>query len=233
LLTNNTAVFQPVFQEGGFVPRPKKEGPPGYEPTVQFRPIPEFAQLVQAFARDHGLALGEAYKDLAALAIIGLDCRYFPLLNQMAKVMGGTNAVVHACLHVHAALRAAARVHGCKDLSEPLRTQFILETAAEVLALKEQSVQMDDLGFLPVHPAPPESSPPESPQPQPPQETPTVRRKVRNYGKRTPAESSAVGSAPEQQSESTARPAEPTGEQEAETEETTATYRPPEQPLPQ
>jgi hypothetical protein len=115
---------------------------------VQFRPVPALAALVKAFAEDHGLALNEAYKDLAALAVVGLDGRFFALLNQMAAAMGGANAFVHACLHVHAALEGAARLRGTPIHAEPERSLFVLGTVHDFLAGRQLEVQAEGIWFL-------------------------------------------------------------------------------------
>src|SRR4051794_9937138 len=83
------------------MPRPKRVGPPNYEPTVQFRPVPRLSQLVRPLAEREGLGLNEAYRNLAALAAVGLDVRYYPLINQLAQATGGTSAFTQACLRVH------------------------------------------------------------------------------------------------------------------------------------
>jgi hypothetical protein len=114
---------------------------------VQFRPIPALAQLVKPFADRHGVPLNELYKDLAALAIVGLDVRYFALLNQLAQAAGGANAFTHACLRVHAALSGAA-LAGQPLLSEPGRSLFVLRVVSAFLAGKGLTVDTSGLWFL-------------------------------------------------------------------------------------
>lgn len=128
------------------MPRPKREGGPGYEPTVQFRPPPTLAHLVRPFADRRGLALNEAYKDLAALAVVGLDVRYFDLVNQVALALGGANAFVQACLNIHSALKGAA-LKGQTLTLEPERSQFILKVVQDFVEDTGRQLAQLDLWF--------------------------------------------------------------------------------------
>jgi hypothetical protein len=157
---------------------------------VQFRPIPALAQLVKPLADRQGLALNEAYKDLAALAIIGLDVRYFGLVSQMALAMGGTNSFVHGCLQLHSALRGAA-IAGRPLSSEPARSRFVLEVVSDCLADKGLTVDTSGLWFLgqaePAGTGEGQPTAPEAPEPPPAAKTPTrstprMRRNIRTGG---------------------------------------------------
>src|SRR5687767_6279601 len=79
---------------------------------VAFRPGPDLGQLVGAFACRHTLNANAAYRDLAALAVVGLDNRHYTLLAQLAEVLVGDNTFVRACVSVHAALVGAAVARG-------------------------------------------------------------------------------------------------------------------------
>jgi hypothetical protein len=129
------------------VSRPRREGPPAYEPTVQFRPVPALSRMVKPLADSKGLALNEAYKNLAALAAVGLDVRYYDLVNQMAVAMGGVNAFVHACLKVYAALSGAA-IAGRPYTVEPERSLFILDVVKEAVVGNGRQLPHLDLWFL-------------------------------------------------------------------------------------
>ncbi|HEY1187010.1 MAG TPA: hypothetical protein VGE74_05100 [Gemmata sp.] len=100
------------------------------EPPVAFRPGPELEHLVSAFASQRRIGVNEAYKHLAALAVVGLDGGYYDLLAQLAARMTGQNTFVRAAVQIHTALLAAVRVdpaHG----REPQRMRFVIETVLE------------------------------------------------------------------------------------------------------
>lgn len=98
----------------------QKQGPP-----VTFRPGPELEQLVTGLATARGLRPNEVFKNLAALAVAGLDVRYFDLMSQMAARMTGANAFVRAALHIHTALLGAVRTEG-RVRPEPERSLFVI-----------------------------------------------------------------------------------------------------------
>ncbi len=132
--------------------RRKKKAQPKQGPPVAFRPGSELEHLVGAFASKHQLGVHEAFKDLAALAIVGLDGRYFVFLNQMAAATGGVNAFVRACLHVHAALEGAARERGAPIQVDPERTRFILETVRDYLQSRGRQLEGECPWLMPEPP---------------------------------------------------------------------------------
>jgi hypothetical protein len=114
---------------------------------VQFRPVASLAQLVKPFADRQGLGLNEAFKDLASLAIVGLDVRYFDLVSQLAQAIGGTNAFSHGCLQLFSAMKGAA-LAGRPLSGEPERSLFILSVVSDSLANKGLTVDTTGLWFL-------------------------------------------------------------------------------------
>jgi hypothetical protein len=114
---------------------------------VQFRPVPALAQLVRSVAERHGLALNETYKNLAAMAVVGLDVRYFDLVAQMAAAMGGANAFVLACLQINATLNGAALAGQPYEL-EPDRSLFLLKLVKDFLEGSGRQLPDLDLWFL-------------------------------------------------------------------------------------
>jgi hypothetical protein len=100
------------------------------------------------FAADHGLQVNEACKVLVALAVTALDARYYGLMRQLADVMGGANAFVRACVHVHAALAGARRATGRPLLREAERLPHIVATIEAALAENGLAVQTRGLWFL-------------------------------------------------------------------------------------
>ena len=104
--------------------RPKNETPPVQGPPIQFRPLPAYNKLVKQLIADKGVRLNDAYKNLAALSIVGLDVRHYDLIARLAKVCGGVHAFTHACLAVHAALNGAD-LAGRKFKDEKERLAFV------------------------------------------------------------------------------------------------------------
>lgn len=133
------------------MPRAKRpKAAPKRESPVQFRPSGELARLLSDFAKNHGVARNEACRHLIAAALVGLDARHYPVVREMAAgAMAG--AFIQACLHVHAALLAAARLEG-KPLVEPRRSQFIVDTARDALAAKGLNLTATCSEFLPAEP---------------------------------------------------------------------------------
>lgn len=122
-----------------------KQGPP-----LQFRPGVELERLVTDFAAPQRLEPNEACKVLVALAVTGLDGRYYPLMRQLAEAMGGdTNAFTHACVHVKTAVDGAALALGKPLHAEPERSRFILKVVVEFLSGKGMVAQTEGLWFLP------------------------------------------------------------------------------------
>lgn len=106
----------------------QKQGPP-----VTFRPGPELEQLVTGFAAARRLRPNEVFKNLAALAVAGLDVRYFDLMSHMAGRMTGSNAFVRAALHVNAAVLGAVRSEG-RVRPDPERSVFVIGTVQEYVS---------------------------------------------------------------------------------------------------
>jgi hypothetical protein len=131
------------------MPRVKKDQSPKREPPVQLRPGPDLGRLLHEFATRHDLQPNEACKCLVVLALTEMDCRFYGLVNQLALAMGGSNAFVHACTHVQAALAGAGRLRGQPIRFDPERAVFILQTVRDFLADRGLQVEEHGLWFLP------------------------------------------------------------------------------------
>jgi hypothetical protein len=125
-----------------------KKTQPKQRPPIAFRPSPDLERLAVSFARDHRLGLNEAFKELAALALSGLDYRYYDLVRQLADVMGGTNALIRSCLHIRTTLDGASLATGHPIQSEPERSKFILSVVREFLSGRGVQVSTQGLWFL-------------------------------------------------------------------------------------
>jgi hypothetical protein len=169
---------------------------------VTFRPGAELGQIVSTFATDRGLAVTEAYRDLAALAVVGLDARYHQLLARMAVGMGGRNAFARAAVHVHTSFLGAMRV-GADLLAEPARTIFLIDTVRAFVTSRGQLLppEVTDLllSRIGVQPAPvlPDivRTPPERPVGRP-----EMRRRIRTLlpDDDAPANAPPVAAEPDQ-----------------------------------
>jgi hypothetical protein len=107
----------------------KKEAPKSKQgPPIAFRPGPELEQLVSRFASDRSLSVHEAFRDLAAVAVVGLDVRYFDLIAQMADGAGARNTFVRAVLRIYAELLGAERITGQFVWAEGDRARFVAQT---------------------------------------------------------------------------------------------------------
>jgi hypothetical protein len=110
------------------IQRPKqKQGPP-----IAFRPGAELAQLVATFAGSRGVGEHEAYKHLAALAVMGLDMRHYDLVAALAATQPGVNPFVRAVLRLSTALMAVLNVDG-RYAHDPYRTRFLAATVHQEL----------------------------------------------------------------------------------------------------
>ncbi|MFO0823773.1 MAG: hypothetical protein U0792_11755 [Gemmataceae bacterium] len=117
---------------------------------LQFRATLDLEQLVRPFAERQGLTMSTAFKDLAGLAIIGLDHRHYPLVNQLATTMGGECAFAKACVYLHAALAGASLARGGTVLyEEPARTQLVFDVVRDYLSTRGVGVKADGLWFTP------------------------------------------------------------------------------------
>lgn len=124
-------------------------------PLLQFRATLDLEQLVRPFAERRGLTLSTAFKDLAGLAIIGLDYRHYPLVNQLATTMGGECAFAKACVYLHAALAGASLARGGAVLyEEPARTQLVFDVVRDYLGTRGAEVTAEGLWFTPAAEAP-------------------------------------------------------------------------------
>lgn len=128
------------------MPRSKK-GTPKQPSPVMFRPTPELGQMVAGFAAERSLGINEAYKNLATLAAVGLDVRHYDLLNQMAVLMPGRNALAREALHVNAALLAAVRVD-LQFASDPDRIKFLLSTVMDQVRSAGQTIRPEVVDSL-------------------------------------------------------------------------------------
>jgi hypothetical protein len=128
--------------------RPPKERAQQRESPIQFRPGSELGHLVRNFADTHSLTAPEACRLLISLAVAEMDCRFAGLVLPLTEVMGGENAYVRACEHVHTALQAARRVTKRPMQLDPERAQFIEETVQGALAERGASERFRPLEFL-------------------------------------------------------------------------------------
>jgi hypothetical protein len=119
-----------------------KQGPP-----VAFRPGPELEHLVAEFASNRGLGVNDAYKHLAALAVVGLDGGYYDLLARQAARLTGPNAFVRAVVHIHTALAAAARIDP-QYAREPARMRLVIRTVLDQLPGADERVLTEVAGAL-------------------------------------------------------------------------------------
>lgn len=127
------------------MPKPSKDDQSKREAPIQFRPGAELGHLIGAFAAEHGLHLNEACKSLIALSVVGLDCRFYDLMHQMADAMGGPNAFVRSCVHVDAALKGASRARGRPIQLDPERAEFVRQTVHDFLV--GRGIQFQEKGF--------------------------------------------------------------------------------------
>ena len=173
--------------------RPRKQQSQVRESPIQFRPGAELGQLVASLAAKYGLQTPEACRMLIALAVTEMDSRFFGLMQQMAVAMGGENAFLHACVHVHTALQGARRATSSPLQREAERASFILTTVQDFLANKGQSVKTEGLWFLP-------DTPPVSEEPDPvelhtPKKRIISKKKMREFSEKqhqgVPVEESA------------------------------------------
>jgi hypothetical protein len=131
------------------VPRPKKQQPQKTESPIQFRAGSELGQLIAAFAAQYGLTPPVACRALVALAVCGMDRRFFPLMRQMAAAVGEENAFLRVCVHVHTAVGGGERALGRPILFDPERSLFIVATVREFLRDRGVQIQEESLWFLP------------------------------------------------------------------------------------
>lgn len=113
-------------------PRKKPSRKPKQGPPVAFRPGAELAQLVTTFAGSRGVGEHEAYKHLAALAVVGLDVRHYDLVAALAATQPGVNPFVRAVLRLSTALTAVLNVDR-RYAFDPLRTRFLAATVHQEL----------------------------------------------------------------------------------------------------
>jgi hypothetical protein len=123
--------------------------PPKREPPIQIRPGPDLGRLLGDFAARYNVALNQACKCLVALALTELDCRFYPLLHQLAEAMGGADAFTRACTHVRAALEGGARARGAPLLYDPDRATFVVQTVRDFLTTRGMELQDHGLSFVP------------------------------------------------------------------------------------
>lgn len=128
--------------------RPPKQQARQRESPIQFRPGSELGHLVRNFATGHGLTLPEACRLLLCLAVAEMDCRFAGLILPLSGVMGGENAYVRACEHVHTALQAARRKTGEPIQMDPERADFIEQTVKAALADRGAADMFRPLEFL-------------------------------------------------------------------------------------
>ncbi|MFO0823763.1 MAG: hypothetical protein U0792_11700 [Gemmataceae bacterium] len=133
--------------------REKESHRPG--PPVTFRPGPDLEQLARPFVERHGLPPAVAFKNLATLALIGLDRRHYPLVAQLAAAIVGDNSFSRACVYIQAALVGAAVLRdGLVVEEEPRRSQFVFDVVRCCLSERGGEVKTEGLWFTPVVAAP-------------------------------------------------------------------------------
>lgn len=89
---------------------------------VQFRPCASMYSLLNKIGLAYGLHRGIAAKYLSALAVNGLDYRYFPLINSMVSASGDN--FVNCCNHVGSSLEALG-LNDSIDLPDEKRSSAI------------------------------------------------------------------------------------------------------------
>jgi hypothetical protein len=123
--------------------RPKKsKDPPKQGPPVAFRAGPDLSQLVAGYAEERQVSIHEAFKNLAALAAVGLDVRYYDLVAELAARMSGLNPFVRATLQINDALLAAVRVDPSYAF-DPTRTVFVIDTVRVRVAAAGGSLRIE------------------------------------------------------------------------------------------
>jgi hypothetical protein len=115
------------------------------ESPIQFRPGTELGQLVTEFSAANRLSDPEACRCLIALAVTGMDGRYYRLLRQFADGAEGGKDFVRACVHVKTMLDGAAITGGQEVLNEPRRTDLIVRIVRD--ALEPRGIALDTSGF--------------------------------------------------------------------------------------
>jgi hypothetical protein len=129
------------------VARKKSSTKPKQGPPLQFRAGTELQALVDGFAALRKMTRNESCKVLVTIAVTGLDLRYFTLIEQLARVMGGLSPIVRACLYIKGRLDGA--VLASRDfLKEPNRSLFILKVVKEYLEAHGRELPVLDLWFL-------------------------------------------------------------------------------------
>src|SRR5262245_11793630 len=93
-------------------------------------------------AANAGVKKNEVYKNLAALAAVGLDVRHYDLLAHVAAVTPGRNPFVQATLSLSSTLAGAARVDP-RFAYDPTRVLFLIQTAREQVAAVGQTLPVD------------------------------------------------------------------------------------------
>src|SRR5690242_9834648 len=103
------------------------------ESPIQFRPGTELGRLVTEFSAANRLSDPEACRCLIALAVTGMDARYYRLLRQLADGWSAGTDFARACVHVKTMLDGAALADGPNVFVEPRRSQLILQAVRDAL----------------------------------------------------------------------------------------------------
>ena len=122
-------------------PRKSKE-PPKQGPPIAFRAGPDLSQLVAGFAQSRRVSIHETFKNLAALAAVELDLRYYDLVAELAGRLNGLNPFVRAVLQIRDALLAAAQVDP-RYAVDPVRTLFVIDTIRGKVAVSGGSLSVE------------------------------------------------------------------------------------------
>jgi hypothetical protein len=116
-------------------------------PQFQYRGGADLDGRINSFAAEHGLHPNEACKVLTALAVMEMDGRFYKAIRRMSEAMGGPNAFVRSCVHVHTALQGARSVTGQPMQFDPQRVLFLLKIANDFLTERGLQLEAEDLWF--------------------------------------------------------------------------------------
>jgi hypothetical protein len=112
------------------MPREKSE----VESPIVFRPGADIRRLVMDFASSNDLSLHAAFRNLASLAIIGLDVRHHAPMFRLSTGLGGEHAFGRACSYVLTALQGFELAHDGQSLTEPERSRVVSIIISQHLA---------------------------------------------------------------------------------------------------
>jgi hypothetical protein len=136
--------------------RKSKVGNAKQEPPIAFRPGPELAPTVAEFSRSRSVGEAECYKQLAALAMLGFDVRYYDLVAAMGANQTPSKTFVRNVFLLHTTLQTAIRINS-QYVQEPFRTEFLIKSVDDQLkqngtglALEVAQVLLQAIGRIPI-----------------------------------------------------------------------------------